>query len=42
MIHSALYIDFDESVEVWNEQLEKLTSRVPDTAHLILFPEPLH
>ncbi len=41
MIHSALYIDFDESVEVWNEQLEKLTSRVPDTAHLILFPEPL-
>ncbi len=41
MIHSALFIDFDEAVEVWNQQLEKMAPRVPDTAHLILFAEPL-
>ncbi len=40
-IRSALYIDFDESVEVWNQQLKKVAPSIPDTAHLILFAEPL-
>lgn len=41
MIHSALFIAFDESVDIWNQLLEKSTSRIYDTAHLILFTEQL-